>query len=72
MKKKYITINDIDEDKIMSPYAMKNILGGSYPTVTLDCGCGIIITGLCAFDTCEECYGGQTSPGCDIVGCQEG
>ena len=58
MKKQFITINEIEEDKIMSPYEMKNVIGGSNDCAsdcTGECTASDGITGRCGWTSSVGC-----------------
>ena len=54
MEKKWINLNGLDEERMMSPKEMKNVLGGSEgdcPEGSFECYCGSTFKG-CYSSTC--------------------
>ena len=67
MRKITINLNNIDHSDILKKSAMKYIMGGTYPNCIIVCDWGSY-SGLCAFDTCDECKT-NPPPNCSVESC---
>ena len=68
---KKISKSILEQSSIMTKKELKNIMGGSYPTVEICCD-GYKYSGLCGFHTCAECWKGSPAGydgSCWVCGC---
>ena len=68
MKKKYININEIAEEKIMTSYEMKNIVGGTIKCLA-KCSWGDH-WGYCSGPTIEACEKYAPQYDCEMDHCE--